>query len=73
MASYGFKAVNESLEEAASQLRLDSLRDHKNSPYSFNFSRVRCIRQEIFALQSTVSGRISFFFQFSLPKTLSAI
>ena len=40
MASYGLEAVNEPLEEAASQLSLDSLRDHKNAPYSLNFSRV---------------------------------
>ena len=31
---YGLEAVNEPLEEAASQLSLDSLRDHKNAPYS---------------------------------------
>ena len=49
MASYGLEAVNQPLEEAASQLSLDSLRDHKNSPY-LNFSRVRCICQEVFAL-----------------------
>ena len=29
MASYGLEAVNEPLEKAASQLTLDSLRDHK--------------------------------------------
>ena len=29
MASYGLEAVNVPLEEAASQLSLDSLRDHK--------------------------------------------
>ena len=34
MASYGLEAVNEPLEEAASQLSLDSFRDHKNAPYS---------------------------------------
>ena len=34
MASYGLEAVNKPLEETASQLSLDSLRDHKNSPYS---------------------------------------
>ena len=37
MASYGLEAVNEPLEEAASQLSLDSLRDHKNAPYFFEF------------------------------------
>ena len=37
MASYGLEAVNEPLEEADSQLSLDSLRDHKNAPYSLNF------------------------------------
>ena len=50
MASYGLEAVNEPLEEAASQLSLDSLRDHKNAPYSLNFSRVRCICQEFICL-----------------------
>ena len=30
MASYALEAVNEPLEEAASQLSLDSLRDHKH-------------------------------------------
>ena len=37
MASYGLEAVNESLEEAASQLSLDSLRDPKNAPLLFEF------------------------------------
>ena len=32
MASCGLEAVNEPLKEAASQLSLDSLRDHKNAP-----------------------------------------
>ena len=58
MASYGLEDVNESLEEAASQVSLDSLRDHKNAPYSLNFSRVRCICQEVFALQPTVCGKL---------------
>ena len=57
MASYGLEAVNEPLEKAASQLSLDSLRDLKNSLYSLNFSRVRCICKEVFALQPTVSGK----------------
>ena len=48
MASYGLEAVNEPLEEAASQLSLDSLGDHKNAPYSLTFSRVRCICQEAY-------------------------
>ena len=52
MASYGFEAVNEPLEEAASQLSLDSLQDHKNAPYSLNFSRVRCICREFICLTS---------------------
>ena len=52
MASYGLEAVNEPLEEAARQLGLDSLRDHKNAPYSLNFSRVRCICQEFICLTS---------------------
>ena len=56
MASRGLEAVNEPLEEAASQLSLDSLQDHKNAPYSSNFSRVRCICHKVFALQPTVSG-----------------
>ena len=56
--SCGLEAVIELLEEAASQLSLDSLRDHKNAPYSSNFSRVRCICQEAFALQPTVSEKL---------------
>ena len=40
MTSYGLEAVNEPLEEAASQLSSDSLRDHKNA-------RVKCICQEV--------------------------
>ena len=52
MASYGLEAVNEPLEEAASQLSLDSLRDYENAPYSLNFSRVRCICQEFICLTS---------------------
>ena len=35
MASCGLEAVNESLEEAASQLSLDSLRDHKKRTLLF--------------------------------------
>ena len=60
MASCGLEAVNEPLEEIASQLSLDSLRDHKNAPYSSNFSREleRCICHEVFALQPTVSGKL---------------
>ena len=58
MASCGLEAVNERLEEAASQLSLDSLPDHKNAPYSSNYSRVRCICHEVFALQPTVSGKL---------------
>ena len=58
MASYGLEAVNEPMEEAAGQLSLHSLRDHKNAPYSLNFSTVRCICQEVFALQPTVSGKL---------------
>ena len=75
MASYGLEAVNEPLEEAASQLSLDSLRDHKNAPYSLNFSRVRCICQEFICLTTNSLWKIddSFFFQFSLLKALSAI
>ena len=37
MASCGLEAVNEPLEEAASQLSLNSLRDHKSAPYSPEF------------------------------------
>ena len=55
IASYGLEAVNESLEEAASPLSLDS---NKNAPYSSNFSRVRCICHEVFSLQLTVSGKL---------------
>ena len=58
MASSGIEAVNEPLEEAASQLSLDSLRDHKNAPYASNYSRVRCICHKAFALQPTVSGKL---------------
>ena len=58
MASCGLEAVNEPLEEAASQLSLDSFRDHKNALYSSNFSRVRCICHKVFALQPTVSGKL---------------
>ena len=43
MASCGLEAVKEPLEEAASQLSLDSSRDHKNAPLSSKFSKVRCI------------------------------
>ena len=50
MVSCSLEDVNEPLEEAASQLSLDSLRDHKNAPYSSNFSRVRCICHEVFVL-----------------------
>ena len=57
MASCGLEAVNEPLEEAASQLSLSSLRDHKNASYSSNFSRVRCICHKVFALQPAVSGK----------------
>ena len=58
MASCGLEAVNELLQEAASQLGLDSLRDHKEAPYCFNFSRVTCIYHKVFALQPTVSGKL---------------
>ena len=58
MASYGLEAVNETLEEVASQLSLDFLQDHENAPYSSDFSRVRCICHKVFALQSTVSGKL---------------
>ena len=50
MASYGLEAVNEPLEEAASQLNLDSLGDHKKHLTLLNFSRVRCICQEFICL-----------------------
>ena len=58
MSSCSLEAVNEPLEEAASQLSLDSLRDHKNALYSSNFSRVRYICHKVFALQPTVSGKL---------------
>ena len=58
MASYGLEAVNEPLEEATSQLRLVSLRDHKNAPYSLNFSRVRCICQEYICLTTNSLWKI---------------
>ena len=66
MASCGLEAVNEHLKEAASQLTLDCLRDHKNTPYSWNFSRVRCICHEVFALQPTVSRKLMMY-QLLLP------
>ena len=37
MASCGPEAVNEPLEEAASELRLDSLQDHKKLTLVFEF------------------------------------
>ena len=55
MTSCGREAVNEPLKEAVSQLSLDS---NKNAPYPSNFSRVRCIFHEVFALQPTVSGKL---------------
>ena len=58
MASYGLEAVNEPLEEAASQLSLDSLRDHRNAPYFLNFSRVRCICQEFICLTTNSLWKI---------------
>ena len=58
MASYGLEAVNEPLEEAASQLSLDSSRDHKNAPYSLNFSRVRSICQEFICLTTNSLWKI---------------
>ena len=68
MASYGLEAANQPLEEAASQLSLDSLQDHKNAPYSSNFSRVRSICHEVFALQPTVSGKLM---AYQLPLTVN--
>ena len=50
MASYGLEALNEPLEEAASQLSLDSLRDY--------FSRVRCICQEFICLTTNSLWKI---------------
>ena len=58
MASYGLEAVNEPLEKAASQLSLDSLRDHKNAPNSLNFSRVRSICQEFICLTTNSLWKI---------------
>ena len=58
MASYGLEAVNEPWEKAASKLSLDSLRDHKNAPYSLNFSRVRCICQEFVCLTTNSLWKI---------------
>ena len=55
MASCGLETVNEPLEEAASQLSLDS---NKKASYSWNFSRVRCIWHDVFALHPTVSGKL---------------
>ena len=58
LASCGLEAVNEPLEEAASQLSLYSWRNHKNTPYSFNFSRLRSICHKVFALLPTASGKL---------------
>ena len=58
MASCGLEAVNEPLEEAPIQLSSDSLRDHKNAPNSSNFSWVRCLYHEVFAIQPTASGKL---------------
>ena len=52
------EAVSELLKEAACQLSLDSLRDHKSAPYPLNFSTVRCICHEVFASQPSVSGKL---------------
>ena len=66
MVSYGLEDANEPLEEAASQLSLDSLRDHKKAPYSSNFSRVRWICHKVFVLRPTVSGKLTTY-QLLLP------
>ena len=66
LASCGLEAMKEPSEEAACQLSPDALRDHKNAPYSSNFSRVRCICPEVFDLQPTVSGKLMTY-QFLLP------
>ena len=58
MALCGLEPLDEPFEEAASQLTLDSLRYHKNAPYSWNFSRERCICHEVLALEPTVSGKL---------------
>ena len=58
MASYGLEAVNEPLEEVASQLSLVSLRNHKNVLYSLDYSRVRCICQEVFCLTTNSLWKI---------------
>ena len=57
MASCG-ETVNESLEEAASQLSLDSSRDNTKRTLLLEFRSVRCIFPEVFALQPTVSGKL---------------
>ena len=60
--SYGLEAVKKPLEE----LSLDSLRDHKNAPYSLNFSRVRSICQEFICLTTNSLWKIDDVSAFSL-------
>ena len=63
MASCGLEAVKEPLEEAASQLSLDSSPGHKNAngqktQMVFEFFKVEMHLSWIFALQPTVSGKL---------------
>ena len=58
MASCGLEDVNEPLEEAASQLSLDSLRDDKNARYSSNFSKMRCICHKVLDLTTNSLWKI---------------
>ena len=66
LASCSLEAMKEPLEEAACQLSPDALRDHKNALYCSNFSRVRCICLEVFALRPTVYLKLMTY-QFLLP------
>ena len=67
MASYGLEAVNEPLEEAVSQLSLDSLRDHKKTHPTLRVFQgwgTFVTRYLPYSQQSLENWwRISFFFQ----------
>ena len=68
MESCGLEAVNQPLEEAASQLSLDSLRDNKNAPYSLKFAFVkRYLPNSLWKIDDVTASSSS------LPKIFSAI
>ena len=58
MGSYDLEAVNQPLEEAASQLSLDSLQDHKTHLTLGIFQEWDAFVKNLFALQPTVSGKL---------------